>query len=82
MPGLAPKVRWAMIPECRIWMSYWNGREKSMCDDALFSVIGGTYFLDFYREAETLEGAIRTAREDVARADIGSSEMKIVVEGA
>jgi hypothetical protein len=41
------------------------------CNDALFSAVNGKYFLDFDREATTLEEAIVSAKADVEKANIG-----------
>jgi hypothetical protein len=38
------------------------------CDDALVTVIGGTMFLDFDREAESYDSAVTSAIRDVEQA--------------
>jgi len=38
------------------------------CDDALVAVINDTLYLDFDREGETYDDAVRTARRDVEKA--------------
>jgi hypothetical protein len=41
------------------------------CDDAIFSAVNGKYFLDFDREATTLEEAVVSAKADVEKISIG-----------
>ncbi|MCA9644174.1 MAG: hypothetical protein KC492_25950, partial [Myxococcales bacterium] len=48
------------------------------CDDALLSVSGGVYELEFDREAPSLKGAITSAIRDVRRANIGSRVLRVV----
>lgn len=48
------------------------------CDDALFSVSGGIYEVEFDREAPSLADAVRTAIRDVRNAGIGARVVRVV----
>jgi hypothetical protein len=48
------------------------------CDDALFSVSGGVYEVEFDREAGSLEDAVATAIRDVRNARIGSRVVRVL----
>ena len=48
------------------------------CDDALFSVSGGVYEVDFDREARSLKQAVLTAIRDVERSGIGARVVRVV----
>jgi len=48
------------------------------CDDALFSVSGGVYEVEFDREAPSFREAVLSAISDVNRAGIGSRVVRVV----
>ncbi len=48
------------------------------CDDALFSVSGGVYEVEFNRESPSFYEAVSTAISDVNKAGIGSYVRRIV----
>lgn len=48
------------------------------CDDALFSVSGGSYELEFDREAPCLKEAVLSAIRDVKSANTGSCVLRVV----
>ena len=48
------------------------------CDDALFSVSGGVYEVEFDREAASLKDAVLSAIRDVKNAEIGAHVMRVV----
>lgn len=48
------------------------------CDDALFSVSGGVYEIEFDREAPSLDKAVRSAIRDVNSAKIGARVVRVV----
>lgn len=50
----------------------------SGCDDALFSVSGGVYEVEFDRDAESLRDAVRSAIRDVNAAGIGARVLRVV----
>jgi hypothetical protein len=47
---------------------YEDALYEAGCDDALIAVVDDEVFLDFDREANTLDEAIRSAKRDVQRA--------------
>lgn len=47
------------------------------CDDALLGMRNGVTFLDFAREAESIDEAIRSAIDDVNRAGIGLRVVRV-----
>ncbi len=47
------------------------------CDDALLGMQNGVTFLDFAREAESLDEAVRSAIDDVNRAGIGLQVVRV-----
>lgn len=51
------------------------------CDDALLGVSNGQPFLDFDREADSLQDAIRSAIEDVERNDLGIRVVRVAAPG-
>lgn len=50
------------------------------CDDGLFAVSNNQYSISFCREGKTLEDAVKSAIEDVKKADIGSVVIRIEPE--
>ena len=48
------------------------------CDDALFSVSGGIYEVEFDREGSELKEAVLSAIRDVKRSDIGAQVVRVV----
>ncbi|RLB58805.1 MAG: hypothetical protein DRI90_16265 [Deltaproteobacteria bacterium] len=48
------------------------------CDDALFTVSGGVYEVDFDREAASLREAVLTAIRDVERSGVGARVVRVV----
>lgn len=48
------------------------------CDDALFSVSGGVYEVEFDREARGYREAVRSAIRDVNKSGIGSCVVRVV----
>ena len=48
------------------------------CDDALFSVSGGVYEVEFDREAASLVEAVRSAISDVNKSAIGARVVRVV----
>lgn len=48
------------------------------CDDALFSVSGGVYEVEFDREARSLRAAVRSAISDVNKAGVGARVVRVL----
>jgi hypothetical protein len=53
---------------------------ENNCDDALFGVSNGIYEIEFDRDAESYDGAKRSAVKDFNSANIGSEIVRIIYE--
>lgn len=59
-----------------------NAIYEAGCDDAMLGIQGGSPFLSFDREADSLDEALHSAIKDAEKAGLGIEVVRVVLPGA